>query len=147
MSRIVVGVDGSAPSLAALHWAVDEARQRHATVEVLHSWMIPTSDPYVPIAMSPETFRAGAQHVLNEALADLDVPLGDPVITTNVIQGSAVRALVDASEGADLLVVGSHGHSGIAGVLLGSVTQRVLHHSHCPVVVVRDSPVPAGAAR
>lgn len=135
--RIVVGVDGSGSSRSALAWAVDEARRRDATVEVVHAWSVPSPNPYLPAALDPETFRSGGAAVLQDVIEQG----GDGVeLAPRLVEGSAVTALLAASEDADLVVVGSHGHGPLARLLLGSVTQRVLQHARCPVVVVRAAP-------
>jgi nucleotide-binding universal stress UspA family protein len=140
--RIVVGVDGSAESAAALEWAVDEARRRGATVEVVHSWHLPTYDATLPITLEPGPFEEGARLTLDRALDDVTPADGAPKIESRLLCGPAGPELVDAAKGADLLVVGSRGHGGFVGMLLGSVSQYVLHHAPCPVVVIHQPAVP-----
>jgi nucleotide-binding universal stress UspA family protein len=125
---IVVGVDGSEPSKAALRWAVEEARLRHARVRVVHAWWVypmlqPGADP-------TEAVRTFVTETLGGQI--------DAEVTPVAVQGEqASAALVDAAEDADLLVVGSRGAGGFSGLLLGSVSQQCTHHAPCPVVIVR----------
>ena len=145
MARIVVGVDGSSESRRALDWAVDEARRRGATLQVVHAWSIPHADPYLPVMLEPEVFHRGAETVLQEAVSGIGTDHG-PTIETELVCASPAAALLAAADGADLLVVGSHGRGGFTGMLLGSVSQHVLHHATCPVVVVRRTLVDAASA-
>ena len=140
--RIVVGIDGSDAGNAALDWAADEARRRDATLEIVHAWSVPTGDPFMPMAIDPELVRRSGAHVLAAAVERVGTGHGLRLVP-NLVAGSPDAALLAAAVDADLLVVGSHGHGVLAGVLLGSVTQRVLHHARCPVVVVRAALVPA----
>jgi nucleotide-binding universal stress UspA family protein len=137
-NRVVVGVDGSESSVKALHWALDEARRRGAALTAVHVWTPPFIGPdLVPSAAydTDENDRRGRE-VLESALAAADTSgLAAPVEPV-VVSGGASTALVDAADGADLLVVGSRGHGGFAGLLLGSVSHHAVHHAACPVVVV-----------
>jgi nucleotide-binding universal stress UspA family protein len=137
MKRIVVGVDGSEDARAALRWAVDEARIHGAAVEVVHAWMpYPSSNPYSLAMVDPAPFEAAARAVLDAVVDDVDTSgLSEPVRRT-LHCGGASAAILDAAEGADLVVVGSRGLGGFRGLLLGSVGQQVVPHSPCPVVVV-----------
>lgn len=139
MARIVVGVDGSGPSLAALRWAVDEGRRRGAAVEAVHAWSYPAVTSVAGLVPRPaaahDDLAAEAQAVLDDPCDALG-PEGAGV--ARVLQeGPVARCLLEAAEGADLLVVGSRGRGGFAGLLLGSVSQQVAHHAPCPVVIVR----------
>jgi nucleotide-binding universal stress UspA family protein len=132
--RIVVGVDGSPGSRAALRWAADEARLRRARVEAVHCWA------YHPVGtelafLDPAVFEEGAATVLHDAVANLG-DTGEVELDLRLVQGPAARTLLDAAEGAQLLVVGARGHGGFTGLLLGSVSQQVVHHAPCPVVIV-----------
>jgi nucleotide-binding universal stress UspA family protein len=141
--RIVVGVDGSAESVAALEWALDEASRRDATVDVVHAWHLPTYDATIPVSLDPAPFEEGARLTLDQILDAVERPDGAPKIESRLVCGPAGPELVDAAKGAELLVVGSRGHGGFVGMLLGSVSQYVLHHASCPVVVIHQ---PAGGA-
>ena len=136
-AAVVVGVDGSTASIDALRWAADYARLSGSPLLAVSAWHWPVT--MVISVPAPEGFdpMAEAQQTLDAILADeLGTDPGFPV-TTRVTEGAAALALVDASHGARLLVVGSRGHGGFAGLLLGSVSEQCTHHAACPVVVVR----------
>jgi nucleotide-binding universal stress UspA family protein len=136
--RIVVGVDGSKSSHKALSWALDEARARHAQLTVVHAW-IPAMFGAIEFAapvLGIETFEATAKRTVDEALAESDVDGLAGSVDTAIVEGGAARAILHAAEDASLIVVGSHGRGAVAGMLLGSVSQQVIHHAGCPVVVV-----------
>ena len=133
---IVVGVDGSAPSLAALRWALDQARLTGARVRAVIAWEIPV---YTGWGLIPyEDFGAAAGKLLGESVqeaAGFDVP--DVEVLETVLPGHPAQVLIDASAHAALLVVGSRGGGGFAGTLFGSVSQLCAQHAHCPIVIVR----------
>jgi nucleotide-binding universal stress UspA family protein len=135
--RIVVGVDGSPSSLDALRWAVEQARTRDATVDAVACWQYPVATGWtVPIA-ADEDLAAITRKVLDDSIAAATDP-GRPVgIRARVVEGGPAPCLLEAARGAELLVVGSRGHGGFAGALLGSVGQHCVQHAPCPVVVVR----------
>jgi nucleotide-binding universal stress UspA family protein len=141
MQRIVVGVDGSENSRRALDWALEEARLRQAHVEVVHAWDAPFvvgfgTAPVGGTASVPAAYEEEAQRVLDEMTAATDTrDLAFP-IEKIVVRGSAAWALLDVAKGADAIVLGSRGRGGFAGLLLGSVSQQVAQHAHCPVVIV-----------
>ena len=144
--RIVVGVDGSEAARTALSWALEEGRLRHAEVDVVHAWQMPYVHGYAyggVIDIQPWEFEQNARKELEqEARAVLDSSMGGAdtagltAIEPLLVCDSAARALLDSAKDADLLVVGSRGRGGFAGLLLGSVSQKVLHHATCPVVVI-----------
>jgi nucleotide-binding universal stress UspA family protein len=136
--RIVVGVDGSDSSLAALAWAVRQAALTGAGVEAVIAWQIPVAYGYgyTMAEAIPELEKAAGQ-VLDEAVTEAAKRAPDVRIRPVVVQDNAVRALLDLARGADLLVVGSRGHGGFTEALLGSVSQHAVHYAECPVVVVR----------
>lgn len=134
--RIVVGVDGSDHAARALRWALDEAVIRGATVQAVHAWQYPdagvTGFPVPEGAM--EGIAQSAQEILDHAI---DGQMADGVdVERCLVLGPAAHALLDAAKGADLLVIGSRGRGGFAGLLLGSVSQQCAHHAPCPVVIV-----------
>jgi len=139
--RIVVGVDGSEGSIEALRWALAEAKLRGDTVDVLHSWHYPYA-AYTEITgmaagvVSREDLEQVAQGVLDGTLEKVDVAGSGVEVNPVLVQGGAAASLLDAAVGADLLVVGSRGHGGFAGIVLGSVSQHAAQHGPCPVVVV-----------
>lgn len=138
MAGIVVGVDGSDGSRKALDWAIAEGRLRGC--EVLACYVLDRRyvEPEWASLITPpiEELRKEAAHRLSEIVAGAKV---DGSVRQEVLvpegQGTA-KTLLDAAADADLLVVGSRGHGGFQGLLLGSVSQQVLHHAPCPVVVV-----------
>ena len=139
--RIVVGVDGSAWSKAALAWAVRQAELTGAVVEAVTAWELPATsglDPHLYL-----DYPAAAAKMLAGAIAGAG---GRATVHPQVIPGHPAEVLVGASAGAELLVVGSRGHGGFLGALLGSVSLHCLHHAHCPVVVVRGSTADTGKA-
>jgi nucleotide-binding universal stress UspA family protein len=139
--RIVVGVDGSPASRTALEWAGDEAVRHGSELVVLTAWL-PVPPPLAGTSSTLPTHGltdAGetAKELLMAAIRDVlgeDPPV---LVQPQVKEGSAAKLLIDFSEDADLLVVGSSGHGGFAGMLLGSVSQHVTAHAKCTVVVVR----------
>lgn len=142
MGKIVVGVDGSSGSREALRWAFAEAQLRNATLEAVIVWQYPitTSLPTFGAMSAPEDFQTEARSTLIAILADEGITAAAPIpVTTLVAEGNPARALLDAAEDAELLVVGSRGHGGFTGVLVGSISQQCVHHSKCPVVVVHPS--------
>ena len=142
MGKIVVGVDGSKGSREALRWAFAEAKLRGATLEAVTVWQYPitASLPTFGAMNTPDDFSTDARNTLIAVLADEGITADAPVpVTTLVAEGNPARALLDAAEGADLLVVGSRGHGGFTGVLVGSISQQCVHHSKCPVVVVHPN--------
>ncbi|GAA1662831.1 universal stress protein [Glycomyces endophyticus] len=138
--RIVVGVDGSAASLRALEWALREAALTGATLEALHAWEVPAAygTGMVMTVPSSEEFEAAARESLTRAVEQVAGTDHEVDIVRNTVAGHPARVLMDAAEGASLLVVGSRGHGGFVGTLVGSVSQYCVSHAPCPVVVVRD---------
>ena len=147
---IVVGVDGSDASGAALRWAAEEARFRAVPLVVVHAWSFvpaqPIGDPgllAVPagdIAGQLEAESVAARSILAEGVA---AALGDDPgleVEQQLVESDPGDALVAASESAELVVVGSHGRSGLRAALLGSVSRHVASHAACPVVVVKAAP-------
>ena len=134
---VVVGVDGSAPSRAALRWALDQARLTGVRLRAVIAWEVPAYTGWG--SMAYEDFGAAAGKLLSEAVHDvfgLDPPTDVEVVET-ALPGHPAQVLIDQSAHAGLLVVGSRGHGGFAGTVLGSVSQLCAQHAHCPVVVVR----------
>ena len=142
--RIVVGVDGSTGSMAALGWAVDEARLRGTSLHVVMTWEMPQtygSPSIIGMGMDPSLDAKAvlAEAADNEAARLAHVVVPDDVPTVwEVVQGHPGWKLTEVSEGADLLVVGSRGHGSLVGTLLGSVSQHVVTHAVCAVVVIPD---------
>ncbi|MCD9625377.1 universal stress protein [Rhabdothermincola salaria] len=140
MSKIVVGVDASEGSRAALRWAHQEAGLRRCPLVVVTVWQYPVLTTLPAFGALPpiEDLSQEAEAALRQVLDEEGVAATDDVeIETVVAEGAAAAALLEAADGADLLVVGSRGHGGFTGMLLGSVSQHVVSHAPCPVVVVR----------
>ena len=139
--RIVVGVDGSQPSRHALQWARFMAHVLDAAIDAVTVWDISAvmAEGWVD-DWNPEKEAAANLHTtLEEVLGS------QPTVPVREIvrQGSAARELVQASQGAQLLVVGSRGHGGFTGLLLGSVSSASAEHAHCPVLIIHgDTPPP-----
>lgn len=132
--RVVVGVDGSTGSRKALEFAFDHASRSGSSVTAIHAWRNLARG--LPGNGLIEEIQA-AERVLAEALAGFAEQYPDVEVNTEAIPMAPQRALADASTAAELVVVGSRGLGAFAGLLLGSVSQSVLHHAHCPVAVVR----------
>jgi len=136
---VVVGVDGSPESVAALSWAGRYGAATGAVVWALHIWHYPTAAG-LPPGVTPESVtdevKAEQQKELDEAIAKANL---DPAaqVESKVGYGHPAQVLISESENADLIVVGHRGHGGFTGMLTGSVTLHVVNHATCPVVVVR----------
>jgi nucleotide-binding universal stress UspA family protein len=141
MTKIVVGVDGSASSNAALRWALDEALLREVKLEAIHAFARPvvstTSQALHLIETDFAPYRAAGAEIVDKALSEAGPSTETVEIERSVVEGPAAAALLDAVSEDDLLVVGSRGRGGFPGLLLGSVSQQVAHHAPCPVVIVR----------
>lgn len=140
MPGIVVGIDGSEHSQPVLEWAMREAALRQAPLTVLtvhevagNQW---TGTPIVTAADEPyqEKARTAAEQLVAEAEKETSRPAS---VTVRSVSGVPARELIAASKDADLVVVGSRGGGGFAGLLMGSVSGQVAHHASCPVVVIR----------
>jgi len=134
---IVVGVDGSPSSKAALRWALRQARLTGGRVQAIAAWEFPASYSWAPV-FPYEDLAVTAGKVLGDAVHEAvghkepDVP-----VLESVVAGHPAQVLIDASVHTGLLVVGSRGHGAFTGTLLGSVSQHCAQHARCPVVVVR----------
>ena len=140
--KIVVGVDGSPASRQALRWAARYAERTDGELHALAVWSSPTTYGWLlPVENLDWQGNAAAAALEKTVRATLGDPAADRV-HRQVVEGHAARRLVDATESADLLVVGSHGHGEMADLLLGSVALRVVARARCPVVVVHDTAAP-----
>jgi nucleotide-binding universal stress UspA family protein len=137
---VVVGIDGSEESLAALKWALEEAHIRGARVRAMNVWNYPAGYGVETSAWSLpdlETMERYAQTTLNESVDKALIGIDEPPFVERVVRmGSASQELLFEGRNADLLVVGQRGHGGFLGLLMGSVTNQVLHHATCPTVVI-----------
>lgn len=133
---IVVGVDGSEPSKAALDWAIRQARLTGAEVLAVTAWAYPAGYGY-PLILPPIQWKRVATRVVTAAISEVAAGTGDVAVRHEVVKGSAAHALLAASAGADLLVIGNRSHGGLAGALVGSAGQQCVRHATCPVAVIR----------
>ena len=140
--RIVAGVDGSPSSISALRWAIRQAGLIGAAVDAVIAWHYPVmvggGYGVAPMVTAGGfDFRENAEKVLADAISTAVDPASGVPVRGRVAEGNPAQVLLDACDGADLLVVGSRGHGGFAEALLGSVSQHCVHHAPCPVVVIR----------
>ncbi|MEV5005949.1 universal stress protein [Streptomyces sp. NPDC093064] len=142
-ARIVVGVDGSEPSKAALRWAARQAALTGAVIEAVTAWEYPLWYGTSPMAAGFD-FADNAAKILSQALDETFGPDRPVEIRSRVERGHPAAVLLEASREAELLVVGNRGHGGFTEALLGSVGQHLVQHAACPVVVIRG-PVPSAA--
>ncbi|HUY64300.1 MAG TPA: universal stress protein [Acidimicrobiales bacterium] len=146
--RVVVGVDGSESSQAALVWALEEARLRQAVLHVVHAWQYPfemAAGTYsVPVPAGE--MRSWAEDVVDRALAAAEVD-ATVDLRRQVENGPPTSVLHEASRGAELLVVGTRGHGRMTGLFLGSVSQYLVVHAQCPVLVVHGPPASTHSGR
>jgi nucleotide-binding universal stress UspA family protein len=135
--QIVVGVDGSASSLEALRWAVRQAELTGEAVDAVIAWQFPAANGFGWGVIADDIdYAEAATKVVCEAISQAVGPGSAVRVRPVVVHGYPPQVLTDRAAGADLLVVGSRGHGGFAGALLGSVSQHCTHHAPCPVVVI-----------
>lgn len=139
---VLLGVDGSEVGERAAGFAFAEAALRGTGLVALHAWTnwvasAAGAGVVVPVVYDDATFRHEEERVLDEALAPWREKYPDVSVQPRLVEEYSRPALIDASAEAGLLVVGARGRGGFAGLLLGSVSQALLHHAHCPVAVVR----------
>lgn len=138
--QIVVGVDGSDGGRRALRWAVREASARGGIVQAVTAWRWDSFDAMPPGTLTMADERANAEKTLGKEIEMLPPhQRGSVTIATEVMEGRPADVLTVAARGADLLVLGSHGHSRVRHTVLGSVSEECVRKARCPVVVV---PVP-----
>lgn len=147
MGRIIVGMDGSEESKAALRFALDLAACRGSEIVAVHAYPIATTthpyaywgEAYFP-APDPDVMHERAAATLRETVADVAGEHADVKIHEEVVAGVAAQVLVDFGRGADMIVVGSRGLGSFRGMILGSVSHKVATHAPCPVVVMPGHP-------
>ena len=137
VKHVVVGVDTSPPSVAALRWAAGYAAITHAELRVVHAFVLEPSEMYGSTAGLRDEIRRDARAALTELVTEAlgSPPLADPW-RLDVVEGPAGRVLVEASQHADLLVLGTGEHTGVRRLMSGSVSHYCLSHARGPVVAV-----------
>lgn len=141
---ILAGVDGSAPSNAAVRWAAREAAMRNVPLILVHARTTPTAGvemtwPALPV---PEDLTRQQEEEARQVIADAvnvaESELESASIDTKVVFAAPIPTLVDLSKDVDMIVVGCRGQGALARTLLGSVSTALAHHAHCPVAVIHD---------
>ena len=135
--RIVVGYDGSDGGARALDWAVAEAARRGATVHAVTAWVWTQPELGADIRAEHEHIAAAA---LETAVSAARRPYPRVIATTQAVPGPAGEVLTRAAAGADLLVLGSHGHGRLFHAVVGSVAEECIRRAECPVVVIPAAP-------
>jgi nucleotide-binding universal stress UspA family protein len=147
MNEIVVGVDGSEESRAALAWAVEEGRLRQAPVLAIHAWEVPMVPaptglvpPSVEVVGDLTELREDAASLVEMMVREIAGDAADVEIRPLTVEDKPVNALLDAAErnDAQMIVVGSRGHGGFVSLLIGSTSDQVARHATCPVVIHRQ---------
>jgi nucleotide-binding universal stress UspA family protein len=142
VASIVVGVDGSPGAELALRFAAREAKLRGASLRAVIAWHMPSlayGSALAPVGVDPGEFEEAARETLERAVSAAAGELEGVAVEQVVALGQAAEVLVEQAREADLLVVGTRGHGGFTGLLLGSVGLQCAHHAPCPTVIV---PVP-----
>ncbi|MBA0051168.1 universal stress protein [Streptomyces sp. AJS327] len=140
---VVLGADGSRDGDAAVRFAFAEASMRGADLEAVHTWnnwtgpVTTTPGELAPLVYDVDMLRDEEERVLSQAVSGYQERYPEVTVRPRLENARTRQALIKASENAQLLVVGARGRGGFTGLLLGSVSQAVLHHAHCPVAVVR----------
>jgi nucleotide-binding universal stress UspA family protein len=137
---VVVGIDGSPESVAALAWAGHYAAATGATVRAVRAWHFPAAAGLPPEGRAPQPVTSEIQQRIRDGLGEAIATANltpSVQVETEVACGHPVQVLVDASKTAGLLVVGHRGHGGFTEMLTGSVAMHCVSHAACPVVVVR----------
>ena len=141
LRSVVVGVDGSKESAKAIDFAFDQAEALRAQVVAVHAWSSPfrtyEDDGRSMLQFDEDEVMESARVLVAEAVAGAAADHPDVTWHTHLAGGPPARAILNAAESAELAVVGSRGRGGFTGLLLGSVSQTVLHHAHCPTAIVR----------
>ena len=136
--RILVGVDGSIGSRAALRWAIEEATARGAVLDAVIVWESPYDFAKFHYSVDHKEIAKRARERLLETIAEVAGPHPAVEVRPVVLEGDPAQLLCAWSDDADLIVVGSRGRGDFAGMLLGSVSEHCVTNAHCPVLVLRD---------
>lgn len=142
MKTIVVGVDGSEHADKALDFAAEEAALRGARLLIVAAWQMPHVMDAVAVLAAEwvEGLRREAEALVGEAVERVMQSWRLECCEGRAVEGHPVRVILEQAKAADMIVLGTRGRGGFAGLLLGSVTAQVIHHARCPVVVVRSGP-------
>jgi nucleotide-binding universal stress UspA family protein len=138
LNRIIVGVDGSPSSKEALRYAATLSTALQRPLEVVTTWVSPMEGSYHSRGEWPP--EDDAKSLQREAVTDVFGDTPPEGLATRVIPGPAAPTLIEESAAAGMLVLGSRGHGGFIGLLLGSVSAYCAEHAHCPVLIVHSSP-------
>ena len=143
METIVVGVDGSDCGRAALAFAADEAALRGAVLRIVSVWHVPATaygGGFAPVfdGSTFDSLRERTQEIVDEAIAAVKQAQAAVECEGKAVEGQPAAGLLEEAADASLIVVGNRGLGGFASLLVGSVSQQVVHHASCPVVVVRE---------
>ncbi|HEX9065283.1 MAG TPA: universal stress protein [Streptosporangiaceae bacterium] len=140
--RVLVGVDGSDSSTAALRWAAHYAQATGSTLTAVLAWHFPSAAGGPPVGVAPASVEAEVEQnraeLIDKAIEAALGPEPPIAIERKAVYGHPAQVLIDESAGADLLVVGNRGYGGFTGMMLGSVSTHCVTHAHCPVTVVRS---------
>jgi nucleotide-binding universal stress UspA family protein len=139
MKTILVGIDGSEHAEVALELAAEEAHLRNTPLIIVYAWDTPSAaaDPAIVFQPEMEGLDPDAESIVQAAVARVAKLQPQIVCQGKAIEGQPAQVLLQEAEDADMVVVGSRGRGGFKGLLLGSVSQQVVHHAPCPVLVVR----------
>jgi nucleotide-binding universal stress UspA family protein len=143
---VLVGVDGSASAAHALRWAYRQAQLTGAELHAVSAWSVPQTYGYVWQVGAIGDLEQDARTMQQEALVEALGAEAAATVHPHLVESHPTVALLKLATAEDLIVVGSHGHGGFVGSLLGSVSHYLVGHAPCPVVVIRTAGVPAQAS-
>ena len=140
-NRIVVGVEGSKGATEALRWALSEAQIRSCKVDIVTAYaptFVASATDFNYAPLEPLDIKSEIEKMQAEVLEDARAGSDNSVeVECHILRGRPADTLIRASEEADLLIVGSRGRGGFKGLKLGSVSQQIVQHGNCPVVIIR----------
>lgn len=136
---VVVGVDGSASSRRALEWALRHAGSTGLSVTAVYAWQVPANYGTAAMVLPAADFADEAKRIIKQAVDAVAAEFPDVRVERRIKEGHPAKVLLDVAEEAQMLVVGSRGHGGFIGAVLGSVSQYCVTHAHCPVLVFRGA--------
>ncbi|WP_112134269.1 universal stress protein [Glycomyces dulcitolivorans] len=138
-NEIVVGVDGSASSRKALEWALRYASALGLPVKAVQTWQIPMNYGTAAMILPAQEFADEARRGLEKTVDEVAAEWPQVHVERVVKEGHPAKVLLEVADGAHLLVVGSRGHGGFVGAVIGSVSQYCVTHARCPILVVRGA--------